>query len=270
MLAALMQDEARKLKKENAEMNGMNRLLEEELATAKNSTKKAAEIDTLFCKESLSSNKDKIEKNLVQLRELASKTLNVLEKWYTEFPNDIIPFDASDSRNTANDNSILVASIYMQMLEWEQNTPQEQKILDGKTLELLQKRAAEILGIAFEREYSFVRWYNSFGSKKLSSRSIAHVSNLCDAIELLKYFQHDPKKIDSAVKQMTRLSTSYMSKNRQFNDREDIRDHVKIFKKVADLTAEESSEMKQMDAIFEKLKKHLERIEKKSQKNAGI
>ena len=69
---------------------------------------------------------------------------------------------------------------------------------------------------------------------------------------------------------MTRLSTSYMSKNRQFNDREDIIDHVKIFKKVADLTAEESSEMKQMDAIFEKLKKHLERIEKKSQKNAGI
>ena len=270
MLAALMQDEARKLKKENAEMNGMNQLLEEELAMAKNSTKKAAEIDTLFCKENLSSNKDKIEKNLVQLRELASKTLNVLEKWYTEFPNDIIPFDASDSRNTANDNSILVASIYMQMLEWEQNTPQEQKILDGKTLELLQKRAAEILGIAFEREYSFVRWYNSFGSKKLSSRSIAHVSNLCDAIELLGYFQHDPKKIDSAVKQMTRLSTSYMSKNRQFNDREDIIDHVKIFKKVADLTAEGSSEMKQMDAIFEKLKKHLERIEKKNQKNAGI
>ena len=97
-------------------------------------------------------------------REPDIKVMNVLEKWYEEFPNGIIAYDA------LRDNSITIANVY-RMLYLKQHYDKEDGLepqLTEEEKKILEERIFEIAGAIVKEQFEYLRWYNTMGARHRS------------------------------------------------------------------------------------------------------
>ena len=90
-------------------------------------------------------------------REPDIKVMNVLEKWYKEFPNGIIAYDA------LRDNSITIANVY-RMLYLKQHYDKEDGLepqLTEEQKKILEERIFEIAGAIVKEQFEYIKWYNT-------------------------------------------------------------------------------------------------------------
>ena len=92
------------------------------------------------------------------------KVMDVLEKWHTEFPGDIIAY------NALQDNSITVASTY-RMLYFKQHHDKENgrpQQLNAEEIAILEKRIDEVAGAIVKEQFEYIRWYNTLDARNRS------------------------------------------------------------------------------------------------------
>lgn len=115
-------------------------------------------------------------------KEADEKVMNVLEKWYDVFPNDIVAYDA------LRDNSITIANIY-KLLYLKQHYGKDNGLkpeLSEEKTEILEKRIYEIAGAIVKEQYEYLRWYNTLGARGRSDMMIyARASMLREAWMIL-------------------------------------------------------------------------------------
>ncbi len=115
-------------------------------------------------------------------KEADEKVMNVLEKWYEVFPNDIVAYDA------LRDNSITIANIY-KLLYLKQHYGKDNGLkpeLSEEKTEILEKRIYEIAGAIVKEQYEYLRWYNTLGARGRSDMMIyARASMLREAWMIL-------------------------------------------------------------------------------------
>ena len=90
-----------------------------------------------------------------------AKVLNVLEKWYEEFPSSIIAYDA------IRDNSITIAKIY-RMLYLKQHYDKEKGLetqLTDEQKKIIENRIYDIAGAIVKEQFEYIRWYNTMSSR---------------------------------------------------------------------------------------------------------
>lgn len=111
-----------------------------------------------------------------------SKVLDVLEKWYEEFPRDIIAYDA------IRDNSIAVADIYRR-LYYKLYYDKEKGVatqLDDKTMATIEERIYEIAGSIVKDQFEYLRWYNTLPARNRSDMMLyTRTSQLRDAWSMI-------------------------------------------------------------------------------------
>ena len=96
------------------------------------------------------------------------KVLDVLEKWYSEFPADVIAYDA------VRDNTIIIANTYRMLYikqlldEKDGKTPQ----LNSEKCNLALERSISIAEAIAKEQYQYLNWYNSFRSRNRSDMMI--------------------------------------------------------------------------------------------------
>ena len=115
-------------------------------------------------------------------KEADEKVMDVLEKWYDVFPNDIVAYDA------LRDNSITIANIY-KLLYLKQHYGKDNGLkpeLSEEKTEILEKRIYEIAGAIVKEQYEYLRWYNTLGARGRSDMMIyARASMLREAWMIL-------------------------------------------------------------------------------------
>lgn len=115
-------------------------------------------------------------------KEADEKVMDVLEKWYEVFPNDIVAYDA------LRDNSITIANIY-KLLYLKQHYGKDNGLkpeLSEEKTEILEKRIYEIAGAIVKEQYEYLRWYNTLGARGRSDMMIyARASMLREAWMIL-------------------------------------------------------------------------------------
>ncbi len=96
------------------------------------------------------------------------KVLNVLEKWYNEFPADIIAYDA------IRDNTISAANtykmLYIKQLLDEKDGKTPQLSIEKRNLAL--ERSMEIAEAIAAEQFQYLDWYNTFRSRNRSDLMI--------------------------------------------------------------------------------------------------
>ena len=100
-----------------------------------------------------------LAQTMMQQKQPDDKIIALLEKWYEEFPNEIIRYDA------IRDNTMAVAKIYKHLYN---------RCTDSEKAALLHERYTEIATIVAQEQYEHLKWYNTF---KASQRSEIMVFN---------------------------------------------------------------------------------------------
>ena len=99
------------------------------------------------------------------------KILSVLDKWYTEFPKETIPYDA------LRDNSISIADIYN--ILYSRNIDNG-KQLDDATLKTIVERKNEIANAILKHETQQARWHNSLKPQEKNDGMLYHRLSLIE------------------------------------------------------------------------------------------
>lgn len=99
-----------------------------------------------------------------------ARIIAVLEKAYTEFPDEIIPYDA------LRDNSIVFAEIYNILYNVQNDCRKEAKeyYLGDDTLALLKQRRDKIANSILKNELEHLIWYNTLDPKETNDVMIYH------------------------------------------------------------------------------------------------
>ena len=115
--------------------------------------------------------------------ETDDRIIALLEKIRTEFPSDIVPYDA------LRDNTMSIASIYNIIRKVQNEYKKENSVLylGDATLQLLTDRVSEISSTVLKDEYEYLRWYNTIDAKDHNDILIYHrLSLLGEAWKLLE------------------------------------------------------------------------------------
>ena len=87
--------------------------------------------------------------------EITQKLITLLEKWYTEFPDDIVSYDP------VRDGTAEYAKIYKLLHDNQKKLANSEYFLGEETLALLKERYLEISGKVIKNEYEYLRWYST-------------------------------------------------------------------------------------------------------------
>ena len=101
-------------------------------------------------------------------KEITEKIITLLEKWYTEFPGDIVVFD------TMRDGTVEVAKIYKMLLEHQKELEGTSYFLGDETLDLLQQRSVELAAAVIKNEYEYLKWNSSRKPRERSKQIEEH------------------------------------------------------------------------------------------------
>ena len=104
-----------------------------------------------------------LAQTMVTKNQPEEKIIALLEKWHSEFPNEIIRYDA------VRDNSIAVANMYKFLYN---------KCKDKEKAALLKERYTEIATAIAQEQYEHLKWYNNFKPKQRSEVMIFTRLNL--------------------------------------------------------------------------------------------
>ena len=96
------------------------------------------------------------------------KVLNVLEKWYNEFPAEIIAYDAIRDNTISAANTYKMLYIKQLLDEKEGKTPQ----LSIEKRNLALERSMEIAEAIAAEQFQYLDWYNTFRSRNRSDLMI--------------------------------------------------------------------------------------------------
>ena len=105
-----------------------------------------------------------------------ARIIAVLEKAYTEFPDEIIPYDA------LRDNSIVFAEIYNILYNVQNDCRKEAKeyYLGDDTLALLKQRRNKIANSILKNELEHLIWYNTLDPKETNDVMIYHRASIME------------------------------------------------------------------------------------------
>ena len=101
-------------------------------------------------------------------KETTEKIISLLDRWYTEFPGDIVAYD------TMRDGTVDIAKIYKMLYALQKEKEGTSYFLGNETLDLLQQRSIELAAAVVKNEYEYLKWNSSRKPRERSKQIEEH------------------------------------------------------------------------------------------------
>lgn len=132
-----------------------------------------------------------LAQTMMQKNEPDDKVMALLEKWYEEFPNEIIRYDA------VRDNSIAVANMYKYLYG---------RCADSEKAALLQERYTAIATAIAQEQYEHLKWYNNFKPNQRNEIMVYNRLNLLvQALGILEVVGFDDVSVNEIASEAARI-----------------------------------------------------------------
>ena len=114
------------------------------------------------------------------IKDLTEKIIAVLEKWYSEFPGDVVVYD------TMRDGTVEVAKMYKMLHSLQKEKKGTSYVLGQETLDLLENRSIELAAAVVKNEYEHMIWNNSRKPRERSRQLEEHRKRiLMDGVHIM-------------------------------------------------------------------------------------
>ena len=112
--------------------------------------------------------------------DLTEKIIALLEKWYSEFPSDVVVYD------TMRDGTVEVAKMYKMLHSLQKEKEGTRYFLGQETLDLLENRSIELAAAVVKNEYEHMIWNNSRKPRERSRQLEEHRKRiLMDGVHIM-------------------------------------------------------------------------------------